>query len=356
MKGKEYRKYTMVDYKNVLLLRRRGYSFNEIAKKIGISPTTAQFWIKTARKPRFIYGKRIEKKLDIQSKKLSPELAYIYGVLVGDGSISKEKGTYRIILNVTDKDFADKFSKILKKWSKMKPSIKERDIFYNHRTKYGNLIKGHSHLYVVRLDSKQVGEFILNRLKCKTFEWEVPQDVLESKNKKIICNFLKGFFDSEGYVVFSGNSRRIEAEVSCLKGLSGIQKLLKRIDTESKILQGEKQKIQHSYILRVIKRRDLEKFAKQINFSILRKKSRFEKLLKSYKRGFYVYSKPEVEKIIKTSLENGSKTAKEISKDVDRALRTTYYHLQRLNKENKIDVIRRWKRNEYKSNIWFIKK
>ena len=41
---------------------------------------------------------------------------------------------------------------------------------------------------------------LLNYCKYGTFEWQVPKQILESNNKKIMCNFLKGIYDSEGSV------------------------------------------------------------------------------------------------------------------------------------------------------------
>mgnify|MGYP001607263390 FL=1 len=51
-----------------------------------------------------------------KARKLSSELAYIYGVLIGDGHLEQSKLVNRVNLNVSDKDFAMAFAKTLKNW------------------------------------------------------------------------------------------------------------------------------------------------------------------------------------------------------------------------------------------------
>lgn len=353
MQGKECRKYTIEDYKKVLKLRNKNLSFRKIADIVGVSNSTALFWVNTKRKPRIFYSKRREKKLLLNSKKLSPELAYIYGVLVGGGSIENRNRTYRINLNVVDKEFAENFSKKLKKWSGMEPSMSERTVFSNHKTKYNKLIRGVSHFFVVRLASKQVINFLQRKIKNGTYKWRVPEDVINSNDEDIICNFLKGFFDSEGCVIHSNRTRRVEAFSVNKEGLDQIQILLEKIYIKSRNLQTEEQKLMGAYTLRISKRTNLEKFEK-VNFIINRKREKFENLLKSYK--LYVYQIGEVENRLIEDLKK-PKTVKEISAIIDRKVRTTYYHMNNLEKMGKVVCVKRWRK--YGGNIpnlWLIKK
>lgn len=357
MRGKEKRRYTKEDYKKVLILRKKGLSLRKIEKQIGVSSTTVWYWLKTDRKPRSFYAKRKEKKLPPGSRKLSPDLAYIYGVLVGDGHIEKsdKRRTYRVVLNVTDKDFAEKFVLALKKWSKMSPTTSERTVKHDHTTKYGSLIKCVSHYHVVRLASKQVVKFLLSKIKCKTYNWRVPMDVLNTSDEKIICSFLKGFFDSEGCVIF-GNpfNRRVEATTVQKEGLKEIRSLLKKIGIISRITQSKEQKMKGLYEVIISGRKNLEAFAEKVNFSIHRKRIVLESLLKSYKRS--VYKKNEVEKLIVDYLKDGPKTAMEVSELIERSICTTYYHLKNLKGAGKVKLIKRWRKIGINmSNIWLLR-
>jgi len=335
MQGKEFRKYIEEDYKKVLKLRTQGFSFRGIAKAVGVSSTTALFWAKTKRKPRVLYSKRMEKILPLKSKKLSSSLAYIYGVLVGDGYIENSCRIHRICLNVTDKDFAEKFRINLEAWSDMKPSISERTVIHNHKTKYGKLIKGVSHMFVVRLTSKQAVEFLLTKIKCKTYDWNVPEDISNCSDEEIICNFLKGFFDSEGCVIYNNRNRRVEAFSVNKNGIENIEILLEKIKIKSEItqenLQTNKGKTSKFYTLQIRRRRDLELFAGKVNFSINRKTKKLKRMLKSYKR--YQYQIEEAENKILESLIGGPKTVKDVSKIINRSARTTYYHITNLKRE-----------------------
>jgi len=238
MQGKESRPYTLKDYHKVIQLRKEGLTFQKIAEVIRISHATAILWVNTNRKPRCIYAKDMQRKLPNSAKKLSPELAYIYGVLIGDGSIDSGK---RVNLNVNDKDFAYAFAKALKKWSNLEPTINKRKVFSNHQTKYGNWVRTDNIQYVVRLGSKQAVNFLLSNIKCRTYDWEVPEPILSSKNEKIKGSFLKGFFDSEGSVVYNKryNKKRIDLRVFRTKGIEDVQVMLYDLGIKS-IFKNEK--------------------------------------------------------------------------------------------------------------------
>jgi intein-encoded DNA endonuclease-like protein len=290
MKGKERRKYTLNDYEKVLALRAQNLSYNKISNIVDVSSTTVQNWISTSRKPRALYAKRQEKPVLNSARKLSIELAYIYGVLIGDGNIERRERTWRINLNVKDIDFAQEFARNLHLWSGLKPTIRSRTQVHNHQTKYGDWIKGRSEYTVVRLNSKQAVTFLLSRIKCKTYDWEIPKDILKCKNKQIIYSFIKGIFDSEGYPIYSGRNRRVELEMLGELGVPQLQRLLETVGIESTITQGKKQKLKGTYVLRILRQRSIQEFRDNINFSIERKRSKLNRMLNSYKRKTY---KPE---------------------------------------------------------------
>lgn len=354
MQGKETRSYTIEDYKKVLNLKELGLSQNKISRLVDLSPTTVWYWTNTNRKPRVLYGERKEKKLPENAKSLTLNLAYIYGVLVGDGSISKETGTYRLTLNVIDEDFAHHFSETVERWCGFRPSYKIRIMKYDHSLPNGRRIKCVSKMHVVRVCSKQLGEFLLDKGKFGTYNWEVPQNIVESNDKQIICNFLKGVFDSDGYVVLSGHSRRIELEMFFTRGLEQIRLLLEKIGIKSRIDNSKGGK--GTRILRITKRENIVIFAKCINFTLERRGVALEKLIESYKRKTSPYSKNEVEDVIKQSIRNGSRTANEISKCINRSLRVTHYHLSNLAKRGELRKVERWRTvSPNTADLWYIK-
>ena len=279
--GKENRPYTLNDYNKVLSLRKGGISYGKIAQKVNISNATAQLWVKTSRKPRFLYAQIKQRKL--KSKRLSPELAYIYGVLIGDGHLEKSKLSNRITLKVTDKEFAKKFYNVLKRWSGFKPTWSEASRISNHITMYGDLIKCNSYYYTVRFGSKQAVDFISNNLKCRTKDWDIPKSIKNTKNRKIIFSFFQGIFDSEGCAVYTPryNKKRIDINMYG-KQVRNLQKLLQKIGIESTVTQGQIQKQRGMYVLRILRKESIKLFAKNVGFTIKRKKKILCKILASY--------------------------------------------------------------------------
>lgn len=348
MQGKEPRPYTLEDYNQVTQLRKEGLTFQKIAEIIGVSHATAILWVNTHRKPRCIYAKSMQRKLPESAKKLSPELAYIYGVLIGDGSLELSH-SYRVNLNVNDKDFAYAFAEALKKWSNLKPTINKRKVFGNHQTKYGDWIRTDNIQHVVRLGSKQAVEFLLSNVECRTYDWQVPKSVLDSKNEIIKGNFLKGFYDSEGSVIYDKkyNNKRIDLMIFKTTGIKDIQMILSELGIKS-ILKNEKHGM---CLLRIIGKNNLRLFLDKINFTIFRKRNTLEKALNSYIRD--AYDGEKVRKDILNSIKNHPKTIREISSLVGKHFNTVNYHLKNLKRMRKIKAVERITRDKiHYSRLW----
>jgi len=114
----------------------------------------------------------------------SVNLAYIVGVLKGDGCVYMDNGRYRICLAVTDKVFSDSFKVALEKIG-LKCFQKEYDINkYPSCQNYPNLLKTR---WLIKATSKQLYLFYKN-LDIEPF--------LNSDDMKIA--FIKGFYESEG--------------------------------------------------------------------------------------------------------------------------------------------------------------
>jgi intein-encoded DNA endonuclease-like protein len=281
MRGKDKRPYSMKDYEKVLKLRKQGHSYNEISAIADVGRTTCIKWIKTDRKPRSNYAKRKAKKPKEDFRELDQNLAYIYGVLIGDGYLEKSDRTYRIGLNVTDEEFAETFRDALREWSGMDTNIYRRKVEHNHKTKYGDPIECETEYIETRLSSKILVNFLEEKSKFKTEQWRVPQEVKE--NSEIIKSlFLRGIFDSEGFSTFSGRTKRVELEMKNKTGLKEIQELLDDLKINSYLNQSSKQKIKNTYLLRSHDLDSIKKFKKKINFSIPRKRVALNNLIEEF--------------------------------------------------------------------------
>ena len=111
--SRKYKSYTYEEYKRAMELLEKGYGLTETCRILGWPETKAPllyFWKHGKHKPP----------LAKWTVKPSRELAYIIGMLYGDGCVTKIKKSepgydYRIQLNTVDKEFAIIFSKVMAK-------------------------------------------------------------------------------------------------------------------------------------------------------------------------------------------------------------------------------------------------
>ncbi len=247
---------------DVRILRKRGLSYSEIARKlqadgVNVSRVTVMRWCKGLHDPR--------NRLNSVKLEPSPELAYVIGVMFGDGSVSFRKSgrsyKYRIRLKVVDREFAEEFKRCLEALG-LKPSIRlERD-------------RSRCDRWCVEVNSKILYEF-LSQPKEKLFE------VVE----KFPAEFLRGFFDSEGCVYWHERRKRlmITAGNYDLELLQFVQRILASLNIHSKIYlqayEGKSVRIRNEYYeykqnfyrLEIYRRSALAEFAKNVRLSILRK-------------------------------------------------------------------------------------
>src|SRR2546422_8178714 len=109
----------------------------------------------------------------------SPELAYLIGVIAGDGNLSVHGYNYEMLLSVTDRDFAEEFSRCLAK------------------------ILGKPNLYKVRWSEKrkrwivQGSSILLHGFLSKP--WRHLKNHIEH-SPRCRFSFLKALFDGEGSI------------------------------------------------------------------------------------------------------------------------------------------------------------
>lgn len=215
----------------------------------------------------------IENYINSTSIIMSKEKAYLLGVLVGDGYMTKSKTKYkhflhRVSLKVKDKDFAETFANYGEMIYGIKPTI------YHYKLYEVNFISKN-----IFLDIKKYGKF-------GTKEWRVPTDV-KTKNE-FKCMFLKGFFDSEGSVGYyeKYNLRALNCCSSNLVGLLEVQNLLTSLGITSKIKSGYSSpksfKVILMHYLHIYGKENFKKYNQLIGFSIKRKQEKLKQLLQSY--------------------------------------------------------------------------
>jgi intein-encoded DNA endonuclease-like protein len=253
----------LIDYAKSL--REKNLSYSQISKKIErergvkISKSTIIRWCKNSNNP---FNKT--KLVDLSP---SSELSYIIGVYFGDASLyyRKKTGAYYFRIKVVDKDFAEAVKDSLAKIG-LKPTIS----YVEEKTR--------SNRWHVEASSKSLYKF-LSQDKEELFKIaeKYPED------------FLRGFFDSEGYVT----SDKIALENYDLELLEFSKELLKKLDIHSTIHIAKKKGTESNirgeiyyykddfYALSIHRKEAVKNFAVKIGFSIKRKQDKLQRLLES---------------------------------------------------------------------------
>lgn len=196
---------------------------------------------------------------------LTPEKAYILGVLCGDGYMEVKRRRVRLG-SVKDEDFVDIFKeKIIKQYD-------VRVCKYLRKSGYFDIFVCSYLVYedLIRYDPTKEG------LKTKT--WRIPNEILNS-DSEIKSNFLRGFCDSEmapnpPYVrIFICSSNKI--------GLGQVKELLFDLGIESRI--GFSRRKEEIYNLSITSIHYLNKFMETIGTSIESKKIKINKILQGVK-------------------------------------------------------------------------
>jgi hypothetical protein len=127
--------------------------------------------------------------LDNQQDVVTPDLAYILGVYLGDGSIycnHKRNDTLIFSLEAIDRDFVEETKRILELLLQRSFTIKE-----SNRNK--------TPLYKLRFGNNSFCKWLQNETRCKN---ELPK-CIPLENTPVTKRFLEGLLDSEGYVSVS---------------------------------------------------------------------------------------------------------------------------------------------------------
>lgn len=242
----------------IYLYEKQKKSAQEIAKYFQVSAIIVINWLKyyhisvrthkDSMNTHLIKSVLRERKLKKPTKEfsvLSAEKAYMIGVLCGDGYINKKFIRFEI---KKDEEFIKEFSRCLNE-------VYGIEYKYNYYRKRDSLV-----LYA---SNEIICSDLLRYCKFKTFEWYIPKEIINCKDKKTQSMFLRGLFDSEG----SSSKYNISMSSANKEGIEQVSELLKKLEIENKI-----SKIRSKYYqLYITKRERLKKFRDEIGFTIKRK-------------------------------------------------------------------------------------
>ncbi len=177
-------------YHQALELRRRGVPIKTIAKTLGISRKTVESWIYKGCKPDTrVYSVRLTS---------SKELAYILGLFLGDGTVTKHSSKKKdkvVVIRTKYSNHAIKISETLRKLG-LNPSI-----YLDRKSKYN---KRWNDLYAVRVFSRRFVEFI--------------ESVTASKIREMIrgheIDFLRGFYEAEGSLSYNKRIKQLHIRIT----------------------------------------------------------------------------------------------------------------------------------------------
>jgi intein-encoded DNA endonuclease-like protein/predicted DNA-binding protein YlxM (UPF0122 family) len=207
----------------------------------------------------------------------SPELAYVLGAVLGDGSAFGVKRGYAIVLRATDYEFVEFFNENLSK-------LLKREKLYPVRVIRREGVKP---IYEVQGYSKVLSAFILKG----------SRDQIENVVSKYPREFISGIFDSEGCVYIKWEGNRLEKKVFISNSDHGLLELcasiLAKLGIEGHIYIDKQAKGRTSFIRKhpVITKKDCYKlqfrskkaitsFAKKIEIHVKRKREKLNLLLR----------------------------------------------------------------------------
>jgi len=264
----------------VLELRGQGLSYRKIQKRIleemgeCLSRSIISEWLRRVHTP---YGDGVGyggEDRRMHKLKPCPELAYVIGSKLGDGTTDRDakRYDYMVILAVRDYDFAEELGRCVAIALGRKKPYKP---YWDKRRRY----------WVVRAYSKELYELLK-----RPVDLEKIRPYVEC-SKECMAAFLRGLADAEGSAdKYEGNLghvsiantdlRLIEYARSLLKALGISAKIYERKEKKTTKIDGRvvKWKKQIIYVLSIHRKVDIIKFREIIGFAIKRKQTILERV------------------------------------------------------------------------------
>jgi len=198
---------------------------------------------------------------------MTPSKSYLLGCVYGDACVSGNS----ISIGVVDKEFAEEFAKSFYEVYGLKMTLKLRRV--QDRIKNGKNYKCKPQ-WSAFITAKRASEDLMSYGGTDTFNWEVPKEILESNNTKIISMFLKGFVDSEGCVYLGKRGCSITIASSNVNGLKQIVFLFSKINIKSRLIENSINKC-----VSITHYSNQKSFLENVGLTIKRKKDKLQNYL-----------------------------------------------------------------------------
>lgn len=241
----------------------QGYSIREIFRTLNMSYNAVRLFLKkTMTNYDYEQIKIMDHKIPKEAYKLTKELAYILGVMLGDGYFAR----YQIRLDVIDKEFRDYFAQVSEKWSHKKPSLRE---FQNNKSYFFGCI----------LCSKSAHAFLRYLKNNKKI---LLNNILNSNSEEIKTSLIKGFSDSEGSIV--KDHRLIRIYNTDKELLENIKQLLINLGFDDNKMHI-RLSTDKTYELGIKSHKNIKLFYQKIGFTIKRKQVILENFINKLEGG-----------------------------------------------------------------------
>lgn len=250
--------YSTEEYEQAMQLLKKGYSLTQVCKLMGwpiTKKTTLYYWKKGLSRPPSTRWR----------PKPSKELAYVIGVLYGDGNIERHGYHYDIKLNTIDYEFADAFSKAMAKLLDKK----------YEKPKYIGIQRGRNYGWKVTYSSKAF------------YQWYRKQnlDILKQyieHNKDTVAHFLRGLYDSDGSNYMCKKISLYNSNIELLRYVQYLLKryfniiargpyLTRRAGSIMKRIGKTYKRSSDNYVIAICRKLHVQRFLSEIGFSITEK-------------------------------------------------------------------------------------
>jgi len=270
--SRKYKSYSYEEYKRAMELLEKGYGLTETCRILG--------WPET--KKSLLYHWKHGRIPPLARWKAKPciELAYVIGTIQGDGTVCKDEFRHRYIieLSVIDKEFAEIFSRMMAKLL----DVDYREPYWSERDKIWYMVYDSKAFYLWYKRAKEQG--------LEGFKPYIEHDT------ETVRYYLRGLFDSEGYnyrnrQVYLYNSKKelLEYVQYLLKEYFSIKSTgpyLQRKAGDIEIINGvETRRNDDYYSIHISRKLHVQKFLREIGFSIVRKQLGLKKDEKLFVEG-----------------------------------------------------------------------
>lgn len=193
----------------------------------------------------------------INNTKITSDVAYVVGALMGDGCFLKDIN--QIQFSVTSKEFVEEFKKRLKRITGIDYKIGKKTVTKKWEDKIY-----HPTFYTIRCSRK--GWFEYFKVLTK------KPELLLSKNIVILKSFIKGYIDAEGCANFS--NKCISVGNTNKKHIDLLEKMLRILGFHTNRVISRTTSNKPYYYLNIHSYFYIQKYAKEIGFSDKKKQEK----------------------------------------------------------------------------------